>query len=169
MITTERLTLRRARDGDLAALYAVFSNHDAMRYWDTLAHGDKKQTERFLRAMIDASDDKSDDFVIEYQGGVIGKAGFWHHPEVGYILHPEHWGKGLAREALRALIARAFDHHGWPHIIAEIDPRNDRSRKLLTGLGFKQTGFAEKTLKLGDIWVDSAYFRLANPAVAQSV
>ena len=166
IITTERLTLRRAREDDLEALYAVFSNPDAMRYWDTLPHEDREQTRRFMSRMIEASETKSDDFVVEHQGHVIGKAGFWRRPEVGYILHPDHWGKGFAREALTALIARAFNYHCWPHITAEIDPRNDRSRNLLTGLGFTETGFAEKTLKLGDLWVDSAYFRLDNPSDA---
>lgn len=61
------------------------------------------------------------------------------------------------------LIARAFQHHGWDHITAEIDPRNERSRRLLLGLGFAETGFAEKTIKVGDQWVDSADFHLDRP------
>lgn len=167
MITTERLTLRRARADDLEAMYALFSRADAMAYWDTLPHSDISVTKRFLDAMIAADPSSSDDFVVEYQGQLIGKAGFWRRPEVGYIFHPDYWGKGFAKEILTALIQRAFEHHNWPEIVAEIDPRNDRSRRLLTGLGFKLTGTKEKTLKLGDLWVDSAYFALSNPAGGQ--
>lgn len=167
MITTERLTLRRARRDDLDALHAIFSNASAMAYWDTLPHKDVATTKHFLDRMIKADLETSDDFVIEHDGKVIGKAGFWRHPEVGYIFHPDSWGQGIGREVLTALIARAFDHHGWPEIVAEIDPRNDRSQKLLTSLGFVQTGFKEKTLQLGNLWVDSAYFALANPSTHQ--
>lgn len=163
MITTERLTLRRPRPDDLDAMHAIFSRADAMAHWDTLPHKDKATTKAFLDGMIAADPNSSDDFVIEHQGQLIGKAGFWRQPEVGYIFHPDYWGKGFGKEVLTALIERAFAHHGWPEIVAEIDPRNDRSRKLLTGLGFKLTGSKEKTLQLGDLWVDSEYFALKNP------
>ena len=62
---------------------------------------------RGLGKIIAATPDASDDFVIEFQGRVIGKAGFWRVPEVGYILHPDSWGQGFAAEALRAVIVRA--------------------------------------------------------------
>ncbi|MEM1284400.1 MAG: GNAT family N-acetyltransferase [Pseudomonadota bacterium] len=164
MITTDRLTLRRARPGDATALFAIFSDPEAMAYWDTLPHASLEVTERFVREMAKSDGVTSDDFVLVLDGKVIGKAGFWRKPEIGYILHRDHWGKGLAKEALSALLARAFDTRGWDHVVAEIDPRNTRSRRLLLGLGFAQTGFAEKTLKLGDQWVDSAYFRLDRPS-----
>lgn len=60
----------------------------------------------FLDAMIAAAPEESDDYVVEHQGRVIGKAGCWRLPEVGYILHPDYWGQGLAREALAAVIYR---------------------------------------------------------------
>ncbi|MEO0382898.1 MAG: GNAT family N-acetyltransferase [Pseudomonadota bacterium] len=164
MIATERLTLRKARPDDLQAMHAIFSRADAMAYWDTLPHKELATTRRFLDQMIAADPKSSDDFIVEHQGALIGKAGFWRKPEVGYIFHPDQWGKGFGKEALLALIERAFDHHRWDHITAEIDPRNERSRRLLLGLGFDETGFAEKTLKLGDAWVDSAYFKLVRSA-----
>lgn len=163
MITTERLILRRARADDLDAMHAIFSRSDAMAYWDTLPHQDLATTEQFLDQMINADPSTNDDFVVEHQGQLIGKAGFWRKPEIGYIFHPDHWGKGFGKEALTALIYRAFAEQNWPTITAEIDPRNVRSQRLLTGFGFEQTGYKEKTLKLGDLWVDSAYFALQNP------
>lgn len=167
MITTKRLTLRRARPDDLEAMHAIFSRADAMAHWDTLPHKDLETTKHFLDQIIAADLASSDDFVVEYEGALIGKAGFWRWPEVGYIFHPDHWGKGFGKEVLSALIKRAFEHHSWPEIVAEIDPRNDRSRRLLTSLGFHLTGTKEKTLQLGDLWVDSAYFALANPSTTQ--
>ncbi|MBV6658163.1 MAG: GNAT family N-acetyltransferase [Devosiaceae bacterium] len=163
VIRTQRLVLRRAKLEDAAALFAAFNDPEAMAYWDSLPHTKLAQTERFVRHLVAADDAVTDDFVVEYEGAVIGKAGFWRMPEIGFILRRDMWGQGLAREAVAALIARAFEHHGLPEIIADIDPRNERSRRLLTALGFVQTRFAHKNLKVGDTWVDTAYLTLRNP------
>ena len=42
-------------------------------------------------------------------------------------------------------------------VIADIDPRNWRSRKCLEGVGFVETRFEERTAELGGEWVDSAF------------
>ena len=44
--------------------------------------------------------------------------------------------------------------------MADIDPRNVRVAKFLHKLGFKKTGYAKNTYKLGDIWTDSEYLTL---------
>ena len=62
--------------------------------------------------------------VIEKDGEVICKAGAWLLPEVGFLLHPDHWGKGLAFEAMTAVIAHLFAAHDVAELVAEADPRN---------------------------------------------
>lgn len=158
MLRTRRLVLRRARPGDLAALHGVFSAPDAMRYWARPAHGSLAPTEAYLAEMLAGED--ADDFVVEYQGLVIGKAGAWRLPEIGFILHPAHWGKGLAREALRAVIDHLFAAHAIAMLAADVDPRNVRCLRLLAGLGFVETHRAARTLKWGEEWCDSVYLAL---------
>jgi RimJ/RimL family protein N-acetyltransferase len=43
---------------------------------------------------------------------------------------------------------------------ADVDPGNAGSLKLLERLGFKRTGTAERTFKIGEMWVDSVYLEL---------
>jgi ribosomal-protein-alanine N-acetyltransferase len=43
---------------------------------------------------------------------------------------------------------------------ADVDPANLRSLLLLERLGFKRTGYAERTFKIGENWVDSVYLQL---------
>lgn len=164
MITTPRLKLRRARAGDLDDLHRILSNPDAMRYWDTLPHVDKAQTKAFLDATIHAPQDQSDDFMLEHKGRVIGKAGCWRIPEIGIILHPDYWGKGLASEALSAAILHVFDTLPVESLTADVDPRNSASLTLLARFGFVETGRAEKTFLLGDEWNDSVYLELHRPS-----
>jgi RimJ/RimL family protein N-acetyltransferase len=162
-LLTPRLRLRRAQAGDLDGLHAVFSHPEAMRYWSRPPHTEVEQTRDFLDNMIGAPADASDDFVVEYQGRAIGKAGCWRLPEIGYILHPDHWGQGLATEAMSAVVGHLFAN--WPveALKADVDPRNAGSLRLLARLGFVETHRATRTWLVGEEWCDSVYLALPRP------
>ena len=163
-LTTDRLTLRRVRPSDLDALHGIFRLPEAMRYWSTPAHADIAETGAWLDRWLSAGPDRgSDDFIIERDGRVIGKAGAWRLPEVGFMLHPDDWGQGYASEAMRAVIAHLLATHQVPRLTAEADPRNTASLNLLARLGFTETHRAEKVFQWGDEWCDSVYFALQRP------
>ncbi|MBB5745390.1 GNAT family N-acetyltransferase [Brevundimonas variabilis] len=160
IVRTERLVLRHARPDDLDDLHAVLSNPLAMRWWATLPHETRAETEGWLDRMIAGNAGGSVDFVIERDGVVIGKAGCWRVPDIGYILHPDHWGQGLATEAVRATIDAVFAHTEVETLTADVDPENAASIRLLERLGFHRTGFAERTWHIGGEWKDSFYYAL---------
>lgn len=160
-IATPRLRLRGARLDDLDDLHAIFSHPTAMRYWSSPPHADINETRAWLASMIEASPRTSLDYVIERDGRVIGKAGCWRAPEVGYILHPDHWGQGIALEALEAAIPEIFAAFPIAAITADVDPRNTASLRLLGRLGFVETGRAERTFNIAGQWADSVYLSRA--------
>lgn len=162
-IRTPRLLLRPARADDLAPMHRILSDPRAMRYWSTLPHASVDETREWLEAMI-APEEERFDFIVEHDGAAIGKAGFYRLPEIGYILHPDRWGQGLATEALTAVIEHAFRRFELPAIKADIDPRNDASIGLLKRLGFVEAGRAARTWLIGEEWCDSVYFELKRPA-----
>ena len=162
-ILTPRLRLRRARMDDLEAMHAVLSNAQATRYWSTPPHPDLETTREWLANMVSAPADRSDDFVVEREGRVIGKAGFYRLPEIGYILHPDHWGRGLAYEALSALIERAFARFDMPALTADCDPRNTASHRLLEKLGFREVRREKNTWCIAGEWCDSIFLELRRP------
>jgi len=159
-IRTARLTLRRGRIEDLDDIHAVLGNPLATRFWSTPPHATIEVSRVWLQSMIDAPPDLSDDYVLEYEGRVIGKAGFYRLPEIGFILHPDYWGRGLAREALEAVIPRAFSRFPVAALTADVDPRNAASLALLKSLGFVETGRANGTWDLGGELCDSVYLAL---------
>jgi RimJ/RimL family protein N-acetyltransferase len=57
--------------------------------------------------------------------------------EVGVTLAPAHQGSGLATEALAAVVAELFEHHGLHRVYAEADDRNVAVHRLLERLGFR--------------------------------
>ena len=160
VLHTERLVLRPARPDDLATFHAILSDARAAAYWSTEPHTDLAQTREWLASMLAIEPGEGEDFVVELDGRAIGKAGFFRFPEIGFILHPEFWGRGLASEALRAVIGRGFGEHALREIEADVDPRNTPSLHLLRRLGFVETGRAARTYLIAGQWCDSVYLRL---------
>lgn len=161
ILDTDRLRLRRPRPEDAAAMHAILSDAAAMRYWSSLPHTELAQSEAWIADTIKALEaGECDDFFVERAGTVIGKAGLWNGDEIGFLFAPAIWGQGYAREALSAVIERAFRTRGLAQIRADVDPRNERSLGLLTRLGFRETGRAERTFCIGGEWSDSVYLTL---------
>jgi RimJ/RimL family protein N-acetyltransferase len=113
-----------------------------------------------VRARLDAAAPARNEGVGLEAWISAGKAGLWRFPEIGFILHPDFWGRGFAREALVLIMDRAFGVHGLPKVDADVDPRNAPSLKLLGGLGFRETGRKERTWLVGKEWCDSVYLEL---------
>jgi RimJ/RimL family protein N-acetyltransferase len=59
--------------------------------------------------------------------------------ELGFQLRAEHWGKGLATEAARAVIDHAFGPLGAGELFAGHHPQNFGSQHVLEKLGFRYT------------------------------
>ena len=160
---TDRLILRRARPDDLEAMHAVLSDERAMRYWTNGPHTELAETERWLRSMIDSPRELSDDFVVTLDGEPIGKMGAWRLPEFGFILRSDHWGRGFAAEAMRAFLDHIFRSRGLDYLIADTDPRNENSLRLLATHGFVETGRASGTWNTHIGLCDSIYLALERP------
>ena len=77
-------------------------------------------------------------------GALIGDGGL--HPlggqgpdvELGYTLARAAWGRGYATELGRALIDYAFDVLGAPRVVAQVEPANRGSRRVLEKLGMTE-------------------------------
>jgi len=165
-ILTQRLLLRPARPDDASPLHTIFRNPETMRYWSRPPHADLAETEEWLLATLAIAHHEGEDFIVELDGTIIGKAGLYRFPEIGFIFAPEFWGQGFAREALTAVIARAFTVHGLARIIADVDPRNAASLALLGWLGFRQTGRRERSWLIGGEWCDSIDLELPAKSAA---
>ena len=57
-------------------------------------------------------------------------------PEAGWIIHPGHWGQGIAREAMAATLAWFDETHGSQRIACMIEAGHGASEALAAKLGF---------------------------------
>lgn len=80
--------------------------------------------------------------------------------EVGYCLARQAWGKGLAKEAVTALLGFAFEGLGMHRVFALVDLENPASAGVLTSLGFRREGHLRKDSRLKGEWRDSLLFAI---------
>ncbi len=86
-------------------------------------------------------------FAVLHDGEPVGQVGLLFQDdgaptEFGYRIAPEHRRKGYASEALRALVALAFEAFGEAELAAEAAVDNIASHATLLRLGFVETGSA---------------------------
>jgi RimJ/RimL family protein N-acetyltransferase len=62
--------------------------------------------------------------------------------EIGWWLDPAVWGRGLAVEGGRAIVAEAFGRVGAPSVVARVQPGNAASLGVAAALGLTEEGSA---------------------------
>ena len=67
------------------------------------------------------------------------------------------------KSLLSFVIDFAFSELELNRIMANYMPRNNRSKRLLASLGFKEEGIAERYLLINGIWEDHVLTSLLNP------
>jgi ribosomal-protein-alanine N-acetyltransferase len=133
-------------------------------------------TERLAAAVEDYAADRAARFVLQplgcpVDGPVLGTCnytnivrGAFHACHLGYQIARAHQGQGLMAEALRASNAFMFGVLRMHRIMANFRPENERSRRLLQRLGFREEGLARDYLFIDGAWRDHVLTSLVNPA-----
>ena len=75
-----------------------------------------------------------------------GVAGLEGVPEAGWAFIPDAWGKGLATEAMAAVLAWGDTALKAPEIRCIIDPGNRASRRVADKLGFRFLAVADEPM-----------------------
>ena len=148
-LETARLNLRRFRASDLEIFQAYRSQPETARFQSWEAPFPRAEAEAFLAEMAAADPDtpgqwfqfalarRDDDMLV----GDVALRIDGDDPaiaELGYTLDARATGKGLAGEAIAAVLAYAFQARGKTLVEAWTDRRHDRSIALLARLGFRR-------------------------------
>ena len=165
-ITTERLVLRDFNVADVDALFEIFSDDRVTAFYDLDTFTCVEQAIVFVethRRRNAAQDGSSLRWVIclaDAPEQAIGSCGFhstskeFHSIEIGYELHPDHWGKGYAFEALSKMLSFCFLNDVPFHVnrvSATTDLGSQKSIALLRRLGFSEEG----VLRQYGFWKDA--------------
>ena len=82
---------------------------------------------------------------------------------LGYSLDETMQGQGLMHEALQGILTFAFEDLGLHRVMANYQPSNERSARVLERLGFVREGFAHKLLYIDGAWRDHVLTALIRP------
>jgi len=63
--------------------------------------------------------------------------------ELSYGFRRDRWGRGYATEAARACVRHGFEQLGLARIVADVDPANVASQRVLAKCGFERVGELE--------------------------
>ena len=146
MIETERLTLRRWREGDAGDLFRYASDErvSEMALWP--CHTSVDMSLEVIRRFF-IPNEETYAVVLKQTGEVIGCIGLvpegeGHYPaipgerEVGYWIGYPYWGMGLASEALRSLVSYWMNGLGLNSLLLTTDARNIGSQRVAEKCGF---------------------------------
>jgi len=171
IIETKRIILRELEEKDSLSLFSVFSNTQAMKYWDSSCHTNISTTMKFLEKMRRSFQNEqgiSWGIVLKASNELIGQISFHSlsscksEGQLGYIISPRHWGYGIGDEVLSAIIIFGFNVFGLKEIFAEIDPDNLPSISIIEKHGFELIEFRENDLIIDGESHNTNLYRLAN-------
>lgn len=140
-LQTPRILIRSFRPTDVADLHKVLSNTEVMQYIEPPFYFE--ETEAFIRdhglcnpPRVYALEDRISTTVI---GHVIFHPYDAQSYELGWILHKDYWGKGIASEITEALIHYA-KQQAIQQLILECDKAQTASKRIAEKFGFTLIG-----------------------------
>lgn len=154
LIVTERLELWQPRATDLPDLVELLSGDDMVRYLGPARPTMQSQFDRLLRNAGNWALNGYGTVAVRLAGGdgsIVGSCGVFHSwrgfgkgmddtPEAGWIVRQDHWGQGIAREAMQAMLGWFDCTHGPRRIACMIEEGNSASDRLARKLGFDPYG-----------------------------
>lgn len=80
--------------------------------------------------------------------------------QIGYRVTPPARNKRYCTAAVRTVVNYFFSETDAEKIIAEANPRNMASIRVLEKAGFTQIGYKEKAVEINGVWMDGAVYEL---------
>lgn len=167
-IKTKRLLLRKVLPTDAESVMKIRGNEEAMRYIPRPRAKTVDDALNVIEMLANGIDEgKSINWAISNAEnpseifGIMGYVNFYPEQgkaEIGYMLHPDYWGKGYIPEAIAEVEKFGFQQINLQIIEAKIDPRNDNSRKILIRNNYQFDRLVQKEMVFQEEELDSEYY-----------
>jgi RimJ/RimL family protein N-acetyltransferase len=171
-VRTPRLVIRPVIVDDAEAIWS-YRHLEATSMWLTTHPRDGSA----FRASFQSTAEWADTLVIECGGAIIGDVlarveDAWSQTEVheqavgtqaeiGWVLHPDHLGRGYATEAVREIIRVCFEDLGLRRVVANCFAANTASWRLMERVGMRreQHSLLDSLHRSGE-WMDGYGYAL---------
>jgi RimJ/RimL family protein N-acetyltransferase len=148
-LRTARLVVRPYVDTDLADLADIQRRPEVMRY----LYGEPRDLDEVrivlgekIEQRVLAGEGDRLSLAVEWTetGRVVGEVSLvWRsaqhrQAEIGFVFHPDAWGKGLAVEAATVVLDLAFAGYALHRVAGRCDARNEASARLMERLHMRR-------------------------------
>ena len=160
-IRTERLILRTSLLSDAEAAYERRRLPEVARYQDwempyTFERAEQRMAE--LAAMDGPVDGEGWSLTVVDAAAperilgdlYVGINWGGRSAMIGYTFHPDHWGRGYATEATRAIVRYLFTDFGVSRVESSLHPDNPPSARVLEACGLVFEGRTRQSFWVGD-------------------
>lgn len=152
-LRTDRLRLRRMEKCDLYDVFKYTSDPEVPKYLLWEPHSSLEETRRYLaRVSRLYRRARFYDWGVEHEGRIIGTVGFTSFDirndkgEIGYVISRDFWHRGIASEAVRAVLKFGFESLLLNRIEARFLPENEGSLRVAQSCGMTLEGTMREAL-----------------------
>ncbi len=162
---TERLIIRPFECNDLYDVFSIYNNDDTCKYLlhDKWTH--ENMREEFSKKLENSAltKESSLSLAVVKNAKVIGDLSIWYTEmkdtvEIGYSFSAEVSGKGYATEAVSGLVKKLFTEFNVHRIQANLDARNEASKKLCERIGMRKEAHFIQDFWSKNEWTDSIVY-----------
>ncbi|WP_404456866.1 GNAT family N-acetyltransferase (plasmid) [Virgibacillus necropolis] len=168
ILSNERLLLREFNENDWIDVHK-YASQDKVSQYQPWGPNTEKDTKDFIhKAMNAAAEEPRLRYVLAIvhkdDNRMIGAGEFNIRDftnksgEIGYIVNPEYWGKGIATSVAKLLIDFGFRELNLHRIYATCDTRNIGSLMVLERAGMTREGKIREDLLIKDGWRSSLLY-----------
>jgi RimJ/RimL family protein N-acetyltransferase len=162
-IDGQRLSFRELRADDTDALLAVYGSERATEHMSF----DPRSREQVEVVVADTIEKASSDprtvyglaITLAGSSDLIGYARLAVEPhragQIGFLLNPEYWRRGLGAETVQLLLELGFRHLGLHRIWGARSPKNLASAAVMTKNGMSEEGRIRDHMFTHGAWRDS--------------
>jgi [ribosomal protein S5]-alanine N-acetyltransferase len=167
-LETERILLRRIDLNDNSDLFLLRSDEKVLEFIGKEPAKDLKEVYSFIR-MIDEGIHSCSAImwgiaIKNEPGKLIGTICLWniqkenYRAEIGYMLRPEYWRKGIMKEVIQKVADYGFKTMKLHSIEARIHSNNTASAAILESTGFLKEGYLKEEFFFRDKFYDTIIY-----------
>ena len=166
---SDRLLFRKILLSDAKDILLIRSDDDVMRFMDVIRFESIADAERMIRSVEESYNNENGinwAIVEKHSNSFVGYFGFFRiipehcRAEIGYALKPEYWGKGYMYETINRMVRFGFKNMKLHSIEANVNPKNERSKKVLEKIGFKKEAYFRENYLFDNKFLDSLIYSL---------
>jgi ribosomal-protein-alanine N-acetyltransferase len=169
ILESKRLQFRKLTPKDAPEILLLRGNPETMKYIPRPLIIDIEGALAHIKMINDKIDENIDiNWAVIEKGSdkCIGIMGFYRtqpehfRTELGYMIAPEHWGKGYVTEAVTVLLDFAFNSLQFHTIEAVIDSRHIASERVLQKVGFVKEAHFKENFYYNNEFTDTVIYGL---------